>query len=47
MDKTTCKKTEYVSPRLIRYGDVRTITQTAGNMGAVADGGGGGMDKTS
>ena len=30
MGEKNGKKTAYASPRLIRYGDVRTITQGAG-----------------
>lgn len=47
MTEKTFKKTEYASPRLIRYGDVRTITQAVGNMGNNLDGGTMGTQKTS
>ena len=47
MTEKTCKKTEYASPRLVRYGDVRTITKHVANMSQIGDGSNGGMfDKT-
>lgn len=47
MTEKTCKKTEYASPRLVRYGDVRTITKQVANSSQIGDGpAGGSMDKT-
>jgi hypothetical protein len=40
-------KKPYEAPKLSVYGDLKTITQAVGDMGAVADGGAGMTTKTS
>jgi hypothetical protein len=45
VDNPGAQKKRYEPPRLERYGDIRQITQTAGNMGN-ADGGHGAHGRT-
>ena len=45
VDNADVRKKPYEPPRLDVYGDIRKITQTAGNTGA-ADGGHGSMNRT-
>jgi hypothetical protein len=41
------KKKPYATPQLVVYGDIREVTQTVGNKGALDGPAGGSMDKTS
>jgi hypothetical protein len=45
IESTGEDKKVYETPELVTYGDVRTLTSAAGNMGA-GDGGGGSTAKT-
>jgi hypothetical protein len=45
-DKESEKK-PYATPQLVVYGDIREVTQTVGNKGALDGPAGGSMDKTS
>jgi hypothetical protein len=46
MKENEVDKKTYQTPKLIEYGDVRTITQTADNLGPADGPAGGSMDKT-
>ena len=46
VDKEQEPKKPYVSPELVVYGDIRTITHANDDLGRNDGGGGGAMDKT-